>query len=137
MQKLYYSISDVSKIVDEEQHILRYWEKEFTNIKPRKNRAGNRVYSGKDLAVIKAIKKLLRDDKISLKVAKTKINEIDLSSFDILDEAINENKIENSSITTDKLNVNSDADIAKFSKSDLEELKELLSDVKELLINRK
>ncbi|MDX9791490.1 MAG: MerR family transcriptional regulator, partial [Candidatus Kapabacteria bacterium] len=70
MQKLYYSISEVSKLVDEEQHILRYWEKEFGEIKPRKNRAGNRVYSIRDLYVIKTVKKLLRDEKLSLKGAK-------------------------------------------------------------------
>ena len=49
MKKLYYSISEISKILDEEQYILRYWEKEFDFLKPRKNRAGNRIYSEKDL----------------------------------------------------------------------------------------
>ncbi len=71
--KLYYSISEVSKIADEEQHILRYWEKEFALLKPRKNRAGNRIYSAKDIKVVKAIKKLLRQDKLSLKGAKERL----------------------------------------------------------------
>ncbi|MFA7627146.1 MAG: MerR family transcriptional regulator [Candidatus Kapaibacterium sp.] len=82
MQKLYYSISEVSKLVDEEQHILRYWEKEFGEIKPRKNRAGNRVYSIRDLNVIKTVKKLLRDEKLSLKGAKEKIKEYPLEFFE-------------------------------------------------------
>lgn len=73
MQKLYYSISEVSKLIDEEQHILRYWEKEFDNLKPRKNRAGNRVYSERDLITLKYIKKLIRDDKLSLKGAKEQL----------------------------------------------------------------
>ncbi len=71
--KLYYSISEVSKIVDEEQHILRYWEKEFALLKPRKNRAGNRIYSAKDIKVVEAIKRLLRQDKLSLKGAKERL----------------------------------------------------------------
>ncbi len=73
MQKLYHSISEVSGIVDEEQHILRYWEQEFSLLKPKKNRGGKRIYSEKDIAVIKLIKKLIRDDKLSLKGAKENI----------------------------------------------------------------
>ncbi len=75
MQKLYYSISEVSEIVDEEQHILRYWEKEFDSLKPKK-RGGNRIYSRKDLDLLFLIKKLIREDKISVRGAKDKVNEI-------------------------------------------------------------
>jgi DNA-binding transcriptional MerR regulator len=76
MQKLYYSISEISELIDEEQHILRYWEKEFPQLKPRKNRSGNRVYSQKDISLIKLIRKLLRDDKLSLKGAKEYIEKV-------------------------------------------------------------
>ena len=40
IKKLYYSISEVSKITDLEQYVLRYWESEFEQLKPAKNRAG-------------------------------------------------------------------------------------------------
>ncbi len=73
MQKLYYSISEVSDIIDEEQHILRYWEKEFPQLKPKKNRGGNRIYSEKDLNIIKFIKKMLRVEKLSLTGAREKL----------------------------------------------------------------
>ncbi len=76
MQKLYYSISEVSKIVDEEQYILRYWEKEFQLLKPKKNRGGNRIYSEKDIALIKLIKHLLRNEKLSLKGAQEQIGKV-------------------------------------------------------------
>ncbi len=76
MQKLYFSISEISEMIDEEQHILRYWEKEFPQLKPRKNRKGNRVYSDKDLALLKLIKKLIREDKLSLKGAKDYIEKM-------------------------------------------------------------
>ena len=76
MQKLYYSISEVSSLIDEEQHILRYWQKEFPQLKPKKNRSGNRVYSDKDLSLLKLIKKILREDKKNLKEAKDYIDEL-------------------------------------------------------------
>ncbi|MEJ5286412.1 MAG: hypothetical protein CH6_2305 [Candidatus Kapaibacterium sp.] len=67
MQKLYYTISEVSKIVDEPQYVLRYWEKEFPLLKPKKNRAGNRIYSERDLEIVRAIKTMLREQKLSTK----------------------------------------------------------------------
>jgi DNA-binding transcriptional MerR regulator len=76
MARLYYSISEVSKIVDEEQHILRYWEKEFDQLTPRKRTGGNRAYSDKDIAIIKIIKKLLREEMLSLKGAREKLRTI-------------------------------------------------------------
>ncbi|NQU67682.1 MAG: MerR family transcriptional regulator [Candidatus Marinimicrobia bacterium] len=64
--KLYYSISEVSKIVELEQYVLRYWETEFTHLKPKKNRAGNRVYKSSDIELIKKIKNLLYDKKFTI-----------------------------------------------------------------------
>ncbi len=55
---------------DEEQHILRYWEREFDCLNPSKNRAGNRVYTEKDIRVLKVIKKLLRVDRMPVQSAK-------------------------------------------------------------------
>ena len=82
MQKLYSSISEVCKLIDEEQHILRYWEKEFDKLRPKKNRSGNRIYSNRDIYIIKTIKSLLRNDKIPLKDAKKKIKEMSLKPGD-------------------------------------------------------
>src|SRR5512145_3134427 len=70
IKKLYYSISEVSKITDLEQYILRYWETEFDSLKPSKNRAGNRIYTNKDIQIILKIKKLLRDEKYTIDGAK-------------------------------------------------------------------
>ncbi|RJP73468.1 MAG: MerR family transcriptional regulator [Ignavibacteriales bacterium] len=70
IKKLYYSISEVSKLADLEQYILRYWETEFEELKPSKNRAGNRIYTNKDIQTIMKIKKLLRDEKYTIEGAK-------------------------------------------------------------------
>lgn len=70
MKKLYYSISEVGKITDLEQYVLRYWETEFEQLKPAKNLAGNRIYTNKDIKLILYIKKLLKEEKYTIEGAK-------------------------------------------------------------------
>lgn len=70
IKKLYYSISEVSRITGLEQYVLRYWETEFDQLKPAKNRAGNRIYTNKDIKLIMHIKQLLRDEKYTIEGAK-------------------------------------------------------------------
>lgn len=81
-KKLYYSISELSQIIDEEQYVLRYWEREFDEIKPRKNRAGNRAYTASDIALIQLIKKLLREERLTIQKTKDKLKTLDLSSIE-------------------------------------------------------
>lgn len=125
MQKLYYSISEVSKIVDEEQHILRYWEKEFDAINPKKNRAGNRIYSERDVTIIKAVKKLLREDKLSLRGAKEQLSKFNftLPPEQLFTTEVKPQSVSNSIVPTDnKIN----ADLLKNLKSLLLEIKDSL-----------
>lgn len=68
--KVYYSISEVCTETELEQHVLRYWETEFAMLKPKKNRAGNRAYRHKEIALIKTIKQLLYDDQYTIQGAK-------------------------------------------------------------------
>lgn len=70
MKKLYYSISEVSRICDLEQYVLRYWETEFEQLKPAKNSSGNRIYTNKDIKMILLIKKLLKEEKYTIEGAK-------------------------------------------------------------------
>ena len=67
---LYYSISEVSEITGLKQYVLRYWETEFTQLKPGKNRAGNRIYRSHDIDTIMGIKSLLYDRKFTIKGAQ-------------------------------------------------------------------
>jgi DNA-binding transcriptional MerR regulator len=71
--KLYYSISEVCQITGLEQHVLRYWENEFPQLKPKKNRAGNRAYRAKEIKLIRYIKYLLYDELYTIQGAKRKI----------------------------------------------------------------
>ncbi len=75
IKKLYYSISEVSKITDVEQYVLRFWENVFEQLRPQKNRAGNRIYTNKEIELILFIKGLLRDQKYTIEGAKKVLNE--------------------------------------------------------------
>ena len=70
IKKLYYSISEVSEVTGLKQYVLRYWETEFSQLKPGKNRAGNRVYRSHDVDKIMEIKSLLYDRKFTIKGAR-------------------------------------------------------------------
>ena len=74
-KKVYYSISEVCAMTGLEQHVLRYWEGEFPQLRPKKNSAGNRAYRAKDIDLIVFIKKLLYDDKFTIPGAKKKLIE--------------------------------------------------------------
>ena len=71
--KIFFKIGEVSKITGIKPYILRYWESEFSIIRPQKNRVGQRVYKKKDLERILEIKKLLYDERYSIEGAKKKI----------------------------------------------------------------
>ncbi len=118
LKKLYYSISEVSKITGLEQYILRYWESEFDILKPGKNRAGNRIYTNKDINLILRIKKLLRDEKYTIEGAKKILEE---ESTGIAPEQTQEVKPTKPII---KVNANINS-----LKNDLEEVKQFLLDL--------
>ena len=75
IKKLYYSISEVSEITGLKQYVLRYWETEFPELHPAKNRAGNRIYRDKDIALIQKIKRLLYDEKFTIEGARHRLKD--------------------------------------------------------------
>ena len=68
--KLYFSISEVSELTGLEATVLRYWEKEFPQLRLKYNRAGKRMYREKDIRVIQEIKRLTREEGYTLTGAK-------------------------------------------------------------------
>ena len=70
IKKLYYSIGEVSKMMDLKAYVLRYWETEFKQLKPPKNRAGNRTYRQSDIDLILYIKDLLYTKKFTIEGAR-------------------------------------------------------------------
>ena len=73
IKKLYYSISEVCKLTGLKSYVLRYWETEFRELKPPKNRAGNRTYRKKDIDIINKIKELLYDKKFTIEGARNQL----------------------------------------------------------------
>jgi len=74
-EKLYYRMGEACKRTDLEPHVLRYWESEFEQLKPRKNRAGHRVFTDQDLQTIKRIKRYVHDEGYTIAGAKKKLEE--------------------------------------------------------------
>lgn len=72
-EKLFYKIGEVSKIVNVEPYVLRYWETEFPFLVPRKSKSGQRIYSKKDIDLILDIKRLLYEEKFTIDGARRKI----------------------------------------------------------------
>ncbi len=73
--KLFFKIGEVAEIAGLEQHVLRYWEDEFDQLKPTKNRSGQRLYQKKDVEMVLEIQKLLYAEKFTLAGAKQKLKE--------------------------------------------------------------
>ena len=91
IKKLYYSIGEVSKMVGLKSYVLRYWETEFKQLSPPKNRAGNRTYRQKDIDLILKIKDLLHGKKFTIEGARSVVSGKRVT--DIPTEQINKNII--------------------------------------------
>jgi DNA-binding transcriptional MerR regulator len=76
VKKAYYSIGDVCKLTGLKTHVLRYWETQFSALRPTKNQAGNRVYHPKEVELIYLIKRLLYDEGYTIVGADRKIKEV-------------------------------------------------------------
>jgi len=68
--KLYRSISEVSDMLDVKPHVLRYWETQFSMLRPKKNRAGNRMYRPDEVKLLLRIKDLLYDRRYTIEGAR-------------------------------------------------------------------
>ena len=69
-QKQYYSIGNVALMFKENTSLIRYWEKEFSVLKPKKNKKGDRFFRPEDIKNLKMIYHLLRERKYTLEGAK-------------------------------------------------------------------
>ena len=71
--KLYRSISEVSDLVGVKPHVLRYWETQFSMLRPKKNRAGNRMYRPDEIKLLLHIKELLYQRRFTIAGAKRRL----------------------------------------------------------------
>ena len=74
--KKFYPIREVAQITGTRESVIRFWEQNFDELKPIKNRVGQRKYTKKDIDVILIIKKLLYDEEYKISGAQRKLKEI-------------------------------------------------------------
>lgn len=72
-EKEFFSIREVADMLALKPYILRYWEKEFAILKPRRNRVGRRYYSKKDIDIVRLIKNVLYEQGYTIAGAKKKL----------------------------------------------------------------
>ena len=75
-EKLYYSISEVENMTGIKAYVLRFWEKEFGQLRPKKNKAGNRSYQKKDIDLINQIKHLLYEEGFTIEGARARLKNL-------------------------------------------------------------
>ncbi len=85
LDKLYYSIGEVAKMFNVNTSLIRYWEKEFPIIRPKKNQKGNRQFTQKDIENIHKIHYLVKDRGMTLDGAKNYLkNKNGVSNFELV-----------------------------------------------------
>ncbi|MBP6458558.1 MAG: MerR family transcriptional regulator [Crocinitomicaceae bacterium] len=94
LTKLYYSIGEVATMFDVNTSLIRFWEKEFQIVTPKKNRKGNRLFSPKDIANLNKIYYLVRTKGFTLDGAKNALKtKEDLDDYVVYDEKSEENQV--------------------------------------------
>ncbi len=74
-EKRYYKIGEVAKAFNVNASLVRFWEKEFDIIKPKKNAKGNRLFTPEDISNFKLIYNLVKERGFTLRWRKTKVKE--------------------------------------------------------------
>ena len=93
------TISEVSKDLSLPQHVLRFWETKFIQIKPIKRGGGRRYYRPEDIRLLRGIKSLLYNDGYTIRGVQKVIKEVGTKK-------ILQNEIENNSFTGNEINTN-------------------------------
>ena len=87
VEKLYYTIGEVAEMFEVKTSLIRFWEKEFDIIKPKKNKKGNRFFTKEDIDNFHLIYHLVRERGMTLKGAQMKLkdNRVDVeNNFEIV-----------------------------------------------------
>jgi DNA-binding transcriptional MerR regulator len=84
IEKLYYTMGEVAEMFGINASTIRYWEKHFKHLKPKKNNKGNRQFTTKDIGDLKLIYHLLKERGLTIKGAQAKIKE---NKEDVTDNA--------------------------------------------------
>ena len=111
-EKLYYKIGEVAEVAGVRTSVLRFWESEFSFLKPVKSNSGQRLYSKKEVDLILQVKHLLYDEKFTIEGVKKRIT--------TKGKLIKTDDLSGSAASTDC------SEILKAVRNDLKELRNLL-----------
>jgi len=79
--KRYFTIGEVSDLCGVKPHVLRYWEQEFTQLKPVKRRGNRRYYQHHEVLLIRRIRELLYDQGFTISGARNQLEEVSGDGF--------------------------------------------------------
>jgi DNA-binding transcriptional MerR regulator len=89
-QKLFYKIGEVCELTDTQPYVLRFWESEFPQLAPQKNRSGQRMYRREDIATVERIKSLLYDEGFTIAGARKRLESDEIGEATTAPDAVAE-----------------------------------------------
>ena len=139
--KLYFKIGEVAAIVDVKTHVLRYWEQEFTQLRPMKRRGNRRYYQHHEVVMIRRIRDLLYGQGFTISGARNRLQDDDTPSTDTAplgavedtSTAFADAKRQNMSIVAQKAMALNSAPLAMRGASDIQGLRSELLRIREIL----
>ena len=141
--KRYFTIGEVSELCGVKPHVLRYWEQEFTQLRPMKRRGNRRYYQRHEVLMIRRIRDLLYDQGFTITGARNKLQELvqsererrrisgELIDIDLPDEDGFEDDIDVNSADTNELlplALNSSDEALQILRKELAQIRDLLSE---------
>jgi DNA-binding transcriptional MerR regulator len=78
--KRYFTIGEVSELCGVKPHVLRYWEQEFTQLKPVKRRGNRRYYQHHEVLLVRRIRQLLYDEGFTISGARNRLDDLPAKS---------------------------------------------------------
>ncbi len=117
--KRYFTIGEVSDLCGVKPHVLRYWEQEFTQLKPVKRRGNRRYYQHHEVLLIRRIRELLYEQGFTISGARNRLDE--------------QGNVENQLKTSKKVNGKSSPDAVSAGISSISEIKQELGEILKLL----
>uniref|UniRef100_UPI00405764D5 MerR family transcriptional regulator n=1 Tax=Alistipes sp. TaxID=1872444 RepID=UPI00405764D5 len=85
VEKVYYSMGDVTEMFDVEPTVIRYWCAQFSCLRPKRNSKGNRIFSRQDVERLKRIHHLLRERKMTVEGAKKAMRRRSIEAEEVCD----------------------------------------------------
>lgn len=83
--QIFFKLSELSELLGVESHVLRFWEKEFDQIKPMKTGPRKRLYRRKDLETFQKIKSLLYEDRFTIAGARKRLESPDIDQGELFE----------------------------------------------------